>query len=130
MIYLQEVCKHLSDQNLSGKPLLLRLFKAISVFTNFTHETKCNFANENGKGIEGNLWYYQVCTELTLPICSNGIKDMFEPVSWDMKGKSDECNEVFHVRPTLNFMCKEYGCDDLSTASNIIFRYNSTKYYY
>ena len=122
MIKLQEVCKHLSDPNLSGKPLLLSLFKAISVYTNFTGKTECNSISDTTEGLRKDLWHYQSCTELTMPLCSDGQNDMFEPIPWDIKRFSDACLQKFNVTPKLGLACIEYDCNDFSASSNIVFR--------
>ncbi|XP_043481876.1 lysosomal Pro-X carboxypeptidase [Leptopilina heterotoma] len=116
-----EVCKYLKDDNLSGKPLLLSLFKALSVYTNSTGETKCNRIDDASPQLGASGWNFQACTEMVMPMCSDGINDMFEPTPWNIKEYSDDCYKNFQVRPQSNMACNEYGCSHLSTATNIVF---------
>ena len=116
------VCKHLRNTNLSEKSLLLSIFQAISVYTNYTGETKCNRIDDASPDLGAAGWNYQACTEMVMPMCSDGVNDMFEPASWNMKEYSDGCFKNFKVRPRPDMACNEYGCSKISTASNIVFR--------
>ena len=58
-----------------------------------------------------------------MPMCQNGNTDMFEPQEWDLLKFTDECEKKWKVTPKPYLIEKLYGGKDLSTASNIIFRY-------
>lgn len=116
-----EACKHLDNATLTDKELLLSVFKAISVFTNYTGETKCNSLNDAAPQLGATYWNYQACTEIIMPLCTNGITDMFEPSTWNEEMFSKACFNAYKVRPQFNRACKVYGCSDLSAASNIVF---------
>uniref|UniRef100_A0A0C9RA88 PRCP_1 protein n=2 Tax=Fopius arisanus TaxID=64838 RepID=A0A0C9RA88_9HYME len=66
-------------------------------------------------------WNYQVCTELVINLCTDGIRDMFQPEPFDFEGFTKDCKEKFGVVPQLGMACKIYGCSDFSTATNIVF---------
>jgi len=69
-------------------------------------------------------WSYQSCTEFVMPICSNGINDMFEPQSWSFQAFSDYCFDKWNVRPRSEWPFIEFGgqnLTDLRYYSNIIF---------
>lgn len=102
---------------------MLSIFKAISIFTNYTGETKCNGIEDAAPQLGAFFWSYQACTEMVMPLCTNGITDMFEPSTWSEEKFSESCYKAFKVRPQINRVCKIYGCSDLSAASNIVFRY-------
>ncbi|XP_015610590.1 lysosomal Pro-X carboxypeptidase [Cephus cinctus] len=115
------VCKHLVEPKLEGKPLLLALKKAINVYTNFTGKTECLSIDNAAPNLGDIGWSYQACTEMVMPMCNDGINDMFEPEPWDFKEYSDQCYKDYNIRPRLDLACTEYGCKDLSAATNIVF---------
>ena len=43
--------------------------------------------------------FFQACTEMVMPMCSDGINDFFEPTKWDLKTYSDECFRQWKVKP-------------------------------
>ncbi|XP_033211704.1 lysosomal Pro-X carboxypeptidase [Belonocnema kinseyi] len=115
------MCKYLRNSTLPAKPLLLSIFQAISVYTNYTGKTKCNLIDDASPDLGTAAWNYQACTEMVMPMCSNGVHDMFEPTPWNINEFSDKCFASYKARPRPDKACKEYGCSDLSTASNIVF---------
>jgi len=69
-------------------------------------------------------WSYQSCTEFVMPICSNGISDMFEVQPWSFQAFSDYCFAQWNVRPRSEWPFIEFGGKniiDLRYYSNIIF---------
>ncbi|OAD54503.1 Lysosomal Pro-X carboxypeptidase, partial [Eufriesea mexicana] len=115
------VCKHLTNESLIDTELLTAINKAINIFTNYTSQTKCLNLNDSTPQLDAIEWPYQACTEMVMPICSDGVNDMFEPHSWNMDEYSKDCMKQFSVKPQPNIVCKRYGCKDLSTATNIVF---------
>ncbi|XP_076236780.1 lysosomal Pro-X carboxypeptidase [Calliopsis andreniformis] len=114
-------CKHLTNESLTGTELLTAIHKTISIFTNYTGETKCLTLNDSTPQLEAVGWSYQSCTEMVMPMCTNGINDMFEPKPWNFDDYSKDCMKQFSVKPQPNLVCEQYGCTDLSTVTNIIF---------
>lgn len=64
----------------------------------------------------------QSCTEMVMPMCTDGINDMFEPQPWNFQAFSDECYAQFGVRPRKDWAEIVYGGGKISAHSNIIFR--------
>ncbi|XP_046435157.1 lysosomal Pro-X carboxypeptidase isoform X1 [Neodiprion fabricii] len=119
---ISKVCSYLTNSNQNDMALLLDLNKAISVFTNGTGNSKCLSVSENSSpNLDSKGWSYQSCTEMVMPMCTNGVDDMFEKIPWDFKKFSDDCYQNFKSRPQPYLACEEYGCQDLSAASNIVF---------
>lgn len=58
---------------------------------------------------------------MVMPFCSNGIDDMFEPNSWDLKEFSDDCFRQWGVRPRPYWITTVYGGKNISSHTNIIF---------
>ncbi|XP_076177108.1 lysosomal Pro-X carboxypeptidase [Ptiloglossa arizonensis] len=115
------VCKHLTNESLTGKELVTAIHNAINVFTNYTGEVKCLDFNDAQPELDARGWPYQACTEMVMPFCSDGVNDMFEPNPWNFDEYSKNCIQKYSVKPQPNLICKQYGCTDLSTATNIVF---------
>ena len=118
---INAVCKHLTNKSLTGTDLLVAIHKAISVFTNYTSETKCLSLNDSTPQLGATGWPYQSCTEMVMPMCPDGVNDMFEPSPWNFDDYAKDCVKQFLVKPQPNLICERYGCTELSTATNIIF---------
>ncbi|EGI66041.1 PREDICTED: lysosomal Pro-X carboxypeptidase [Acromyrmex echinatior] len=114
-------CQHLTNVSLTGKPLLLALHGAISVYTNYTGKTNCISMKNAEPGLDDQGWDYQACTEMVMPICTDGINDMFEPVKWNITDYNNICFKKYSVSPQPYLVCEEYGCKNFNSASNIIF---------
>ncbi|XP_007664991.2 lysosomal Pro-X carboxypeptidase isoform X1 [Ornithorhynchus anatinus] len=119
---VQAVCKYLKDPKSADDVLLQNIFQALNVYYNYTGKTSCLNTSET---VTGNLgmqgWSYQACTEMVMPLCTDGINDMFEPQPWDFKALSDECFKLWGVRPRLFWIPTVYGGKNISSHSNIIF---------
>lgn len=57
-----------------------------------------------------------------MPMCADGVRDMFEPEPWDFQAFSDECNAMFGVRPRAEWAATVYGGKRIGSYSDIIFR--------
>lgn len=60
---------------------------------------------------------------MVMPTCSNGKDDMFEPVEWNFDDYSKQCQKQWSVTPRPMWPIIQYGGKNITTASNIIFRY-------
>ena len=56
-----------------------------------------------------------------MPMCSDGILDMFPKKDWDYQKYSDECFAKYSVRPRDNMAITNYGGKFLIGVSNIVF---------
>ncbi|CAL8334015.1 unnamed protein product [Boreogadus saida] len=123
MSLTQVVCRHLGfDSSVSDYKLLQGVSEAARVYYNYTGTTACLNTSSTATGSLGFLgWYYQACTEMVMPLCTDGVQDMFEPQAWDFQAFSDECQALFGVRPRASWAETQYGGKDLSAHSNIIF---------
>lgn len=60
---------------------------------------------------------------MVMPFCTNGIDDMFEPHSWNLREFSDDCFKQWGVRPRPAWIITTYGGKNISAHTNIIFRW-------
>lgn len=116
-------CAPLGNATLGGKLLMRALFKAVSVYFNHTGRATCLDVGSSASGNLGDRgWDFQSCTEMVMPMCSDGQADMFEPQAWNFAHYSDGCHKRWGVRPSEQRAVLMYGGKELSTASNIVFR--------
>ncbi|KAF6105675.1 prolylcarboxypeptidase [Phyllostomus discolor] len=116
------VCQYLRNPHVSEKELLQNIFQALNVYHNYSGQARCLNMSEAATGSLGTQgWSYQTCTEMVMPFCTNGIDDMFEPHSWDLKEFSDDCFKQWGVKPRPSWITTMYGGKDISSHTNIIF---------
>ena len=60
---------------------------------------------------------------MVMPMCDDGVNDMFPASKWNITNISENCFKEYGVRPQVHLVEKLYGGKDISSASNIIFRY-------
>ena len=72
-----------------------------------------------GGGHLGMIWDYQTCT--LIPECSLSPESMFPPRKWTLEWLTDHCQRRFDYTPHLQDMVKEFGFDDFTQDSYIIF---------
>ena len=59
---------------------------------------------------------------MVMPICSDGVNDMFEANPWNLTQVTAECRKRWNVSPRPRWVVEQYGGKNISAASNIIFR--------
>lgn len=59
---------------------------------------------------------------MVMPMCSNGVDDIFEEKPWNFEETSKYCFFKYGVLPIDDLIEKVYGGKNLNAASNIIFR--------
>ncbi|XP_072547921.1 lysosomal Pro-X carboxypeptidase [Salminus brasiliensis] len=120
---IKVVCTHLQlDIEVSDKQLLHGISQAVKVYYNYTGSAECLNTSQTATGSLGfRGWFYQSCTEMVMPVCTDGIQDMFEPQPWNFQAFSDECYDLFGVRPREHWAGTVYGGKNIGSHSNIIF---------
>ncbi|XP_078078018.1 lysosomal Pro-X carboxypeptidase [Mustelus asterias] len=119
---IKAVCTFLKDPSLPAESLLKNIFQAVNVYFNYTGNAEClNISQTATSNLDDQGWYYQTCTEMVMPTCSDGVKDMFEPVPWDFQLFSDNCKKEWGIRPRPDWITTVYGGKNINSHSNIIF---------
>ena len=72
-----------------------------------------------GGGHSGYMWDYQSCT--LIPQCSLSPESMFPPRNWTLAWLTQHCQQRFGMTPHLAALVEEFGFDDLSNDSHILF---------
>ncbi|KFB48883.1 AGAP000994-PA-like protein [Anopheles sinensis] len=120
---VREFCGRLA-QNYTGAELLDHLESALTIYSNFDGKAKCLNINSSydGSGIGDLGWDFQACTEMIMPMCSDGVHDMFPPKAWNLQEYSDKCFKKYGVRPRPHNALVNYGGEFLeSSITNIVF---------
>jgi len=60
---------------------------------------------------------------MVMPMCSDGVTDMFEPTAWNYTSYEQNCLEKFGLRPRPDMAALVYGGRNIRASSNIVFRY-------
>ncbi|XP_069747081.1 lysosomal Pro-X carboxypeptidase [Narcine bancroftii] len=116
------VCNFLKDSSLPAKSLLQNIYQAVNVYYNYTGKAAClNITQTSTSSLDDQGWYYQTCTEMVMPSCTDGVNDMFEPMPWDLKWFSDNCKKDWGLRPRPDWIITVYGGKNISSHSNIVF---------
>uniref|UniRef100_A0A8C5P4P8 Lysosomal Pro-X carboxypeptidase n=1 Tax=Jaculus jaculus TaxID=51337 RepID=A0A8C5P4P8_JACJA len=119
---IKVVCQYLKHPHVSDSLLLQNIFQALNVYYNYSGQAKClNFSQAATSNLGTLGWSYQVCTEMVMPFCTNGIEDMFEPYLWNLKKFSDDCYSQWGVRPRPSWITTMYGGKNISSHTNIVF---------
>ncbi|KAM4566128.1 lysosomal Pro-X carboxypeptidase [Odontesthes bonariensis] len=119
---IQVVCKYLGfDSSVSDYQLLHGVSQAAKVYYNYTGSSPCLNTSQTATSSLGELgWTYQACTEMVMPMCTDGVQDMFEPEEWNLQAFSDWCYGMFGVRPRADWAGTVYGGKEIASHSNII----------
>lgn len=120
---IKHACKSFNTDpiNLSDVQLIERIANASQVYTNFTGNQACL----DVKGIVFDpmevMWDFQSCTEMVMPICSDGINDMFDPQPFNLSSFVADCKQRWGVKTQVNKIRTLYGDKNMGSVSNIIF---------
>ena len=77
----------------TDEELLVHIYSAVSVYSNYTGQSKClNIVEQDDIGAD--MWSYQACSEMVMPFCYDGVNDMFESQGWNLEQFAKDCKEV------------------------------------
>ncbi|XP_071847604.1 lysosomal Pro-X carboxypeptidase-like isoform X2 [Apostichopus japonicus] len=119
---IKSICAAFTSPNKTDSELLTQLVGALTIYYNFTGQALCFNTSQTQSGhVDEYGWYYQFCTEMVMPSCSDGVTDMFEPRPWDYDAYVKNCQNLFGVTPRADWVETFYWGRDITTASNIFF---------
>ncbi|XP_075226337.1 lysosomal Pro-X carboxypeptidase [Lycorma delicatula] len=119
---VKEFCQHIKTANLKGKELLGSVSNGLKIWYNYTGEAKClDWSTEETTSLGYQGWDFQACSQMIMPMCSNGVNDMFELDKWNLTEYVTNCEEDYKIKPKPYFIIKQYGGKHLEASSNIIF---------
>lgn len=120
---IKVICQYLTEPEADNETLMKAIAKAVSVYTNYTGTASCNdiAGSTDNDRLGTGAWEFQSCTEMVLPICSNGVDDMFEKSPWNFTQFSKGCQKQFNVNPEKNKAFVLFGGKNINDVTNIIF---------
>jgi len=119
---IKAVCEHLTNSSLDDQSLLVELFKGVSVYSNYTGQIQCLDVNQTANQALGDMgWDFQACTEMVMPMCADGVNDMFENEPWSLEKYSEECMKKWKTKPRPMMTSVMYGGRNITSSSNIVF---------
>jgi len=110
----------LVQENPNAKNIIHAIAGGVNIYTNFTGTSKCtNLADQDQIGAD--MWDYQACTEMVMPMCFDGVNDMFENAPWNETEYAANCKKKWKIDPQPKMADLMYGSKALFGASNIVF---------
>ena len=105
-----------------GSDALQVLYQVVSVYFNASGQVEChNLTQGSTPDLGEDGWDYQACTEILMPISSNGKSDFFLPAKWDFGTRAQYCQHKYGVRSRLDWATLQFGGERIADASKIIF---------
>ncbi|KJE90179.1 prolylcarboxypeptidase [Capsaspora owczarzaki ATCC 30864] len=115
-------CKALLSTFAGTSDSVAALNTAVGVYYNYTGQTACNNISSQATSDLGVLgWDYQSCTEMVMPMGSDGIHDMFPAAPWDLKSFNEYCKKRWNVVPRPTWAATSFGGFNITAGSNIVF---------
>jgi len=102
------------------KTIIQAIAAGVNLYNNYTGKAKCLHLGEPDQ-IGADMWDYQACTEMIMPMCFDGVADMFEKAEWNETEVIETCQAKWKVKPRIKMADIMYGSKELHGSSNIIF---------
>jgi len=119
---IKEVCKRLQDEGATGPVLISNIVAAVNVYFNYTGDADCLNIDQQASGNLGDKgWDFQACTEMAMPLCQDGKRDMWLPYQWNFEAFAEGCMKQWKVTTRKTWTQSVYGAFNISAASNIVF---------
>jgi lysosomal Pro-X carboxypeptidase len=112
-------CQYFSPETTD---LLTAMRLSVGVYYNSTGTQSCfDIFESESSSIGDAAWNYQACTEMVMPIQTNGITDMFLPAPWDYEAYSLYCLDTYGTLPRPEWSEISFWGHQIEAATNIIF---------
>ena len=59
---------------------------------------------------------------MVMPMCADGVNDMFYPMPWDYDAFAAGCQATWGVKPRPDWIKQQFGGKNITASSNIYFR--------
>lgn len=112
------LCNRLRKSERNNSRLIDMAVEAIGFFRNATGKAACYAVPATA---DNSAWLFQQCTEFALPLCGDGIVDMFYPTEWDNDKFDHKCRLLFGVKPKVDRLVRAMGGANLCGTSKVFF---------
>jgi len=118
---VKATCKQMLQTLQQTQNLLAAFAAGLGIYYNYTGDQPCYNLTSTATNDLGTLgWDYQSCTEMVMPIASNGTSDMFLPQPWDLNSFNAYCQATWGVTPRPNWVIDYYGGNQTPNGPNIV----------
>jgi len=122
---MKHVCAAMTADAAPGDAALLSRFgRGLAVWFNYSGTDTCldwaAGAPNKQTEIDGELWDYLACTEMVMPMSTDGKEDMFWPAPWDEAAYAQGCQDRWGVSPRPLWAQISFGGRRLASASNMV----------
>jgi len=121
---LREMCKPVGQADPTDTDALLQaLREGVGVFYNYSKQETCfniHGSANNATTMDGQLWDYLYCSEMTQPMSRDGVQDMFFSQSFDLAQTEHGCASQWGIVGQPNWATTLYGGWRIESASNIV----------
>lgn len=121
---LRQMCKPIIEASADAPASLFEaLREGVGVFYNYTGTQQCfdtHGSANNETTIDGQLWDYLFCAEMTQPMSRDGVHDMFFKQDFNLNATEQQCREQWGIEGQPYWANTLYGGWRLSGASNIL----------
>ncbi|XP_037070089.1 lysosomal Pro-X carboxypeptidase-like [Pollicipes pollicipes] len=116
-------CSYLHDDHGNDdRALLTNIYDVINLYFNYTGAADCVDTGSQGTSSLGDDgWDFQACTEMVMPMCYDGVADMFAPSPWNLAEYTAACRARHNVQPRPLMAPLLYGGLNITGSSNIVF---------
>jgi len=121
-------CQQMQLVSTGGGSVIQALAAGVGIFYNYTGVNACyNISNAGTPSLGDQAWEYQTCTEMVMPISSNGTSDMFPLSVFSLESWTEYCQQTWGVTPNPYWVTTNFGGDLLPSGitnlvgSNIVF---------
>jgi len=119
---IRAMCEYMTDSSQTDADLLQDLAKAVNVYYNYTGDSQCFDINADSEiAVQEQNWDFQSCGEMVMPMCTNGVSDMFNEEAWDFESDAEYCREAYNITPRRFMIEMMYGATHLDQFSKILF---------
>jgi len=115
-------CQRMASVWNSTTPVIA-LAAGLQVAFNWTGQTPCYFLGTPTDSADMG-WSYQSCTEMVMPIASNGVTDCLLPQAFNYTQITQSCQQQYTETPRADWVTTYYGIN-ITAGSNIFFSQGS-----
>ncbi|GER52708.1 serine carboxypeptidase S28 family protein [Striga asiatica] len=121
---VKQMCKAID--NVKTGNTFEKLYRAASVYYNYTGQAKCFDLNDNLGQVGNDGWAWQACTEIVVESNGDSKDSMFPAYNYNYTAIFQSCKDYFKAAPRPTWIATEFGAHNICrvlkrSGSNIIF---------
>ncbi|GER40491.1 serine carboxypeptidase S28 family protein [Striga asiatica] len=122
---VKQMCKAIDDAK-TGINTFEKLYRAASVYYNYTGQAQCFDLNDNSDQLGVDGWSWQACTEMSLLTGGSSKDSIFSAYNYTYNDRLKYCKYYFNIVPRPSWIPTEFGAHNIYRVlkrfgSNIIF---------